>query len=171
MTSFFGRLPGWIRIPLVAAVVALGVWWTMRSLVNVDTWTWEIGLGAALGALAAWRFRWRARGVWQQRLLAGAVSVFAIAMIVAHVRGLDHGNTAFFLFSVLLVSLPYGRALGREERAAARHEAEMAAERAREEAKAGEDGAQGEDTARPGDDVKPAGGPAAEPESPAGAGS
>jgi hypothetical protein len=134
VTSLFGKLPGWIRLPLVAAIVAAGVWWTMRSLVHFDGWSWEIGLGAVLGALAAWRFRWRAQGVWSKRLLAGAVSVFAIAMIVAHVRGLDHGNTAFFLFSVLLVSLPYGRALGREERAAARHEAEMAREKEREDA-------------------------------------
>ncbi len=131
MTSFFGRLPGWLRVPLVAAIVALGVWWTMRSLVHFDGWSWEIGVGAVLGALAAWRFRWRAESAWSKRLLVGAVSVYAIAMIVAHVRGLDHGNTAFFLFSVLLVSLPYGRALGREERAAARHEAELVRERTR----------------------------------------
>jgi hypothetical protein len=126
VTSLFGRLPGWVRIPLTAALVALGVWWTASILMKVDPWSWEIVLGAALGALAAWQFRWRAKAVWEKRLLMGAVLAFALAMIVAHVRGLDHGNTPFFLFSVLLVSLPYSRAMGHEELEAARNEAEKA---------------------------------------------
>lgn len=126
MTSLFGRLPGWVRIPLVAALVALGVWWTASILMKVDPWSWEIVLGAVLGALAAWRFKWRARAVWEKRLLMGVVLAFALAMIVAHVRGFDHGNTPFFLFSVLLVSLPYSRAMGHEEMAAARDEEEKA---------------------------------------------
>jgi hypothetical protein len=126
VTSLFGRLPGWVRIPLTAALVALGVWWTASILMKVDPWSWEIVLGAVLGALAAWRFKWRAKAVWEKRLLMGVVLAFALAMIVAHVRGLDHGNTPFFLFSVLLVSLPYSRAMGHEEMEAARNEAELA---------------------------------------------
>lgn len=118
--SFWGRLPGWVRMPVAAALVAAGVWWTAHNLIKVDPWSWEIVLGAVLGALAAWRFRWRATAPWQKRMLQGLVIAFALTMIVLHVRGLDHGNTPFFLFSVLLVSLPYSRAMGHEELAAAR---------------------------------------------------
>lgn len=115
MTSLLGRLPGWVRVPLVALVVAAGVWWTMRSMLKVDPWSWEVAVGAALGALATWRFRWRARTKLQRWLLIAVVGLFAAGMIAAHLRGVDHGNTIFFLFSGLLVSLPYNRALGREE--------------------------------------------------------
>jgi hypothetical protein len=134
VTAFFGKLPGWVRVPLLAVLVGGGVAWIMTSMLKADPRSWEPVLGAALGALAAWRFRWRARATWQRRLLMAAVAVFAAGMIAAHLAGADHGNTWFFLFSVLLVSLPYGRAIGREERSAARHEAEMAREKEREEA-------------------------------------
>ena len=127
MTALLGRLPGWVRVPLVALVVAAGVWWTMRSMLKVDPWSWEVAVGAALGALAAWRFRWRARTKPTRWLLLAGVGVFAVGMIVAHVRGIDHNNTIFFLFSGLLVSLPYNRALGREEVAdAARAQGKLA---------------------------------------------
>ncbi|MDO8964544.1 MAG: hypothetical protein Q7W30_08660 [Coriobacteriia bacterium] len=111
MIEWFGRLPAPARMILAAAALGLA---TFVDLLFQKVWPWraEVILSAALGALAAWPFAWRARTRVDNAFLVVAIVLFAVGMVWARVNG--HVASSFaFIFSVILVSLPVQRARGR----------------------------------------------------------
>jgi hypothetical protein len=107
----FGRLPVPLRIAAVALAMGLATVADLALFVKTSPWRIDVAIAAALGALAAWPFAWRARTPVQKGLLIAAIASFGGAMVWARVTG--HVVSSFaFVFSVVLLSLPVQRARG-----------------------------------------------------------
>lgn len=114
MRSFFERLPGWGRAVLGGLGLGLAAIADLVLIMKTDPWRPEVVIYAALGALAAWPFTWRARTRAQRGWLAAAVIVFAVVAVWARVTGRIANSSAFFVFSALVLAVPVQRARGHE---------------------------------------------------------
>jgi hypothetical protein len=109
--EWFLGLPGAARVALGASVMAVLTWADLTWFVKTNPWRIDILIAAALGALAAWPFKWRARTTPERYLLMGAIAAFAIGMVWLRVTGRLASSFAF-IFSVILLSAPVQRARG-----------------------------------------------------------
>jgi hypothetical protein len=114
MIERFGRLPVPVRVGLAAAAMALFAAADLALVVRTSPWRADVLVAAALGALAAWPFRWRARSRAEKIALTSAIAVFAAVMVWARVTGRIASSFAF-VFSVIVLSLPVQRARGRSD--------------------------------------------------------
>lgn len=114
MIERFGRLPVPVRVVLAAAGMALATLADLTYIAKTSPWRIDVAIAAALGALAAWPFTWRARTREQKAALIGVIAVFGAAMVWARLTGRIHSSFAF-LFSVLLLSVSVQRARGHKE--------------------------------------------------------
>jgi hypothetical protein len=110
----FGRLPVPVRVALAAAGMALATLLDLTYIAKTSPWRIDVAIAAALGALAAWPFEWRARTRAQKTALIGVIAAFGAAMVWARLTGRINSSFAF-LFSVLVLSVPVQRARGHRE--------------------------------------------------------
>lgn len=111
MLERLGRLPVVPRVLLAASAMALATIIDLAFVVRTSPWRPEVLVAAALGALAAWPFAWRARSRVDKVALAAAILAFAAAMLWARMTGRLVSSFAF-LVSVIVLSLPVQRARG-----------------------------------------------------------
>jgi hypothetical protein len=117
-----GRLPVPLRIAAAALAMGLATAADLTFFVKTSPVRIDVAIAAALGALAAWPFAWRARTRVEKGGLMVGIAAFAAAMVWARLTG--HIASPFaFVFSVVLLSLPVQRARGSMEPREAPHNA------------------------------------------------
>lgn len=111
MLEALGRLPVAARVALAALVMGAATAADLAWIVKTSPVRVDVVVAAALGALAAWPFPWRARTPLQRGALVAGILAFGAAMVWARLTGRIVSSFAF-IFSVILLSLPVQRARG-----------------------------------------------------------